>query len=66
MTRAGRYHLLLATGGRPVQHGWWHEEKTGRRNFDTWAREYSSMPDPQVTLTDEETSETLAEWPEAD
>ena len=25
----GRYHLLLSSGGQPVQHGWWSSEETG-------------------------------------
>ncbi|MEU0970328.1 hypothetical protein ABZ357_34770 [Streptomyces sp. NPDC005917] len=31
-----RYHLLLASGGRPVQHGWWQSEATARRKFVGW------------------------------
>ena len=64
MTSAGRYHLLLSSGGRPVQHGWWASEATARRKFARWVGEYSSMPEPQITLTDEETGEQLAEWPD--
>ncbi|MFJ5973494.1 hypothetical protein [Streptomyces sp. NPDC093060] len=65
MTSPGRYHLLLSSGGRPVQHGWWGSEALARRKFRNWVGEYGSMPEPRITLTDEETGEQLAVWPDA-
>ncbi|MFF5860766.1 hypothetical protein ACFY8B_35110 [Streptomyces sp. NPDC012751] len=64
MTGPGRYHLLLAAGGRPVLHGWWGREETEREKFRRWIGEYGSMPGARVTLTDETTGETLASWPD--
>ncbi|MET9073811.1 hypothetical protein ABZX95_16925 [Streptomyces sp. NPDC004232] len=65
MTSPGRYHLLLTTtDGRPVQRGWWHVEETARRKFVRWIGEYGSIPDARVTLTDEETGDQLAAWPD--
>ncbi|MFF5538540.1 hypothetical protein ACFY71_39845 [Streptomyces cinerochromogenes] len=61
---AGRYHLLLASGGRSVQHGWWHREDVARDKFRRWIGEYGSMPDARVTLTDDETSVVMAAWPD--
>jgi hypothetical protein len=61
--RPDRYHLLLASAGRPVQHGWWAREETARAKFTRWVGEYGALPDARVTLTDEETSETLTTWP---
>ncbi|MFI9244126.1 hypothetical protein ACIGXF_16410 [Streptomyces sp. NPDC053086] len=60
----GRYHLLLSSGGQPIQHGWWGSESTARRKFTRWIGEHGALPDAQVTLTDEETGETLTSWPE--
>ncbi|MFF4443138.1 hypothetical protein [Streptomyces sp. NPDC001621] len=28
--RPGRFHLLLASQGQPVQHGWWNSESVAR------------------------------------
>lgn len=64
MTSAGRYYLLLTTGGRPVQHGWWNAEATARRKFDSWVHAVGNMPDPRVTLTDVETGNILTAWPD--
>jgi hypothetical protein len=62
--RPGRYHLLLASAGRPVQHGWWDREETARRKFTTWVGEYGSMPDARITLVDEDTGTVLTTWPD--
>ncbi|MFF8589912.1 hypothetical protein ACF061_00490 [Streptomyces sp. NPDC015220] len=59
-----RYHLLLSSGGRPVQHGWWGSEATARRKFVGWVGEYGSMPGARITLTDETTGATLTTWPD--
>ncbi|MGW7823619.1 hypothetical protein ACWGLF_37115 [Streptomyces puniciscabiei] len=64
MTGAGRYHLLLTDGGRPVQHGWWRREETARDKFRRWVGEYGSVPDVRITLTDEDTGDVLAAWPQ--
>ncbi|MGW0771789.1 hypothetical protein [Streptomyces sp. NPDC002676] len=63
MTSTGRYHLLLATGGRQVQHGWWDREDTAHDKFRRWVGEYGSIPDARLTLIDEETDSVLATWP---
>lgn len=59
----GRYHLLLTTAGRPMQHGWWPVEATARAKFTTWIGSCSGLPEPRVTLVDEETGRVLATWP---
>ncbi|MFF4845581.1 hypothetical protein [Streptomyces collinus] len=64
MTGAGRYHLLLTSGGRPVLHGWWSVEATARDKFRRWVGEYGSMPGARITLTDEDTADVLATWPD--
>jgi hypothetical protein len=66
MTSPGRYHLLLTSGGRPVQHGWWNAEATARRKFVRWIGEHGALPEARITLTDEETGEQLDEWPDED
>lgn len=60
---AQRYHLLLAIDGRNVQHGWWGAEQVARRKFASWIGEHG-RPGARVALVDEETGETLTEWPE--
>ncbi|MFI1076249.1 hypothetical protein [Streptomyces puniciscabiei] len=60
----GRYHLLLTSGGRPGQHGWWNRGETARDIFRRWVGEYGSMADACVTLTDEETVGVVAAWPD--
>ncbi|MFF7127193.1 hypothetical protein [Streptomyces sp. NPDC008240] len=64
MTTPGRYHLLLTSCGQPVQHGWWGSEAVARDKFRRWIGEYGSLLEPRVTLTDEETGETLTTWPD--
>ncbi|WP_225825629.1 hypothetical protein [Streptomyces naphthomycinicus] len=64
MPDPSRYHLLLASSGRPVQHGWWANEATARRKLTRWVGEYGTIPGARITLTDEETAEELAAWPE--
>ena len=60
----GRYHLLLATAGRPIQHGWWGSEATARAKFTRWIGEHGGIPGARVTLVDEETGDVLTVWPE--
>ncbi|MEU0061067.1 hypothetical protein [Streptomyces sp. NPDC006334] len=57
-----RYHLLLTVDGRPVLHGWWASEATGRDQFQQIVGRHG-RPGVRVTLTDEETSTTLTSWP---
>ncbi|MFF4402652.1 hypothetical protein [Streptomyces sp. NPDC001480] len=64
MSSPGRYHLLLASGGRPVQHGWWIRSEVARDKFRRWVGEYGSMPGARVSLTDQDTGEVLASWPD--
>ncbi|AKN73653.1 hypothetical protein QR97_31315 [Streptomyces sp. PBH53] len=64
MVDSGRYHLLLTSDGRAVQHGWWHREEVARDKYRRWIGEYGSMPDARVTLTDDETSDVMAVWPD--
>jgi Zn/Cd-binding protein ZinT len=59
---ASRYHLLLEDGGRPVQHGWWDDETVARRKLAAWVGEWGRLG-VRVTLVDEETGETLDDWP---
>ncbi|MGV9565074.1 hypothetical protein [Streptomyces sp. NPDC003480] len=60
----GRYHLLLTTGGRPVQHGWWWSEDVARDKFRHWVGLYDgSMSGARVTLSVEDTGDVLDDWP---
>jgi hypothetical protein len=61
---SSRYHLLLTSGGRPVQHGWWGSEAVARDKFRRWVGEYGTLPQARVTLTDEEAGTVLTTWPE--
>lgn len=60
----GRYRVTVTVEGRPLMHGWWGSEATARRKFAAWVGEHGSRPSARVTLTDEETGETLTEWPD--
>ncbi|WP_185931394.1 hypothetical protein [Streptomyces sp. WAC08401] len=53
----------MTVEGRPLMHGWWGSEATARRKFVAWIGEHGSRTGARVTLTDEETGETLTEWP---
>ncbi|MER5914758.1 hypothetical protein ABT124_30895 [Streptomyces sp. NPDC001982] len=61
---AGRYHLVLASAGRPVQHGWWSDEAVARGKFVSWVGEYGTMPDARLVLADEAEARPLAVWPD--
>ncbi|MEV7684441.1 hypothetical protein [Streptomyces bungoensis] len=65
MEAVSRYHLLLTSNGRPVQHGWWGDETVARDKFRRWVGAVGNTPAPRVTLTDEETGTVLTTWPEA-
>ncbi|AKN73658.1 hypothetical protein QR97_31350 [Streptomyces sp. PBH53] len=64
MVASGRYHLLLTSGGRAVQHGWWGREQVARDKFRRWVGEYGGMPGSRITLVDEVAVVVLAVWPE--
>jgi len=57
----GRFHLTLTSAGRPVAHGWWGSEATARSKFAEWVGR--PVADARVTLVDEETGETIDDWP---
>ncbi|KMS79093.1 hypothetical protein ACH49_13650 [Streptomyces leeuwenhoekii] len=59
----GRYRVTLHAAGRAVAHGWWDPEETARRKLATWIGDWG-RPGARITLTDEETGETLTERPE--
>lgn len=56
-----RYHLSLTSAGRMVAQGWWGSETAARAKFAEWVG--SGVADARVTLVDDETGETLTEWP---
>ncbi|MFI6560419.1 hypothetical protein [Streptomyces sp. NPDC050534] len=58
-----RFHLLLAADGRPVAHGWWGSEATARTKFRRWVGDWGG-DGVRITLVDEDTGTTLAEWPD--
>ena len=58
-----RYHLTLSSAGRPAMHGWWADRAVADRKLLEWIGEYGSMPDARITLIDEDTGETLTDWP---
>ncbi|MET9909650.1 hypothetical protein ABZZ74_23095 [Streptomyces sp. NPDC006476] len=62
MTDPHRFHVTLASAGRPVMSGWWGSESTARDKFRDWVG--SGVADARVALVDEVTGETLAQWPE--
>lgn len=57
-----RFHVTLASAGRPVMHGWWGSELVARSKFRDWVG--SGVADARVVLVDEETGVTLDSWPE--
>lgn len=64
MTEQERFHLTLASAGRPVMHGWWASESTARKKHRDWIGEHGNLPAARITLVDEETGETLTTWPD--
>jgi NADPH-dependent ferric siderophore reductase len=59
-----RYHLILATAGRPVMHGWWADRATADRKFTAWiGGEHSSVDGARITLIDELDGTVLTTWP---
>ncbi|MEU9442900.1 hypothetical protein AB0D42_18645 [Streptomyces sp. NPDC048304] len=59
-----RYRLTLYLHGERALDGWWGSEATARDKFRRRVGAVGSMPEPRVTLTDEETGETLTTWPD--
>ncbi|SEB96505.1 hypothetical protein SAMN05216532_0043 [Streptomyces sp. 2231.1] len=60
---AGRFHLLLTSDGRAVQHGWRNSEHIAKRKFSIWVGERGTMPGARITLTDEQTGHMVMTWP---
>lgn len=59
----GRYRVSLTLDGRSTLHGWWEKEPVARHQFAGLVGQYG-QPGARVTLLDEETGETLTEWPD--
>lgn len=57
-----RYHLTLTAAGRAVAQGWWGSEAVARGKFTEWVGDWGKLG-ARVTLVDEETGETLDDWP---
>lgn len=62
--KAGRYHLMLTSDGRPVQHGWWGSDVVAGGKFTRWVGEYGDLPDARITLVDTEARTVIHRWPE--
>jgi hypothetical protein len=60
---AGRFHLTLFSGGRPVAHGWWGVRSTADAKLVAWIGELA-VDEPRLTLVDEETGAVLTTWPD--
>ncbi|MFD0053015.1 hypothetical protein ACFVHR_04725 [Streptomyces sp. NPDC127168] len=60
----GRFHLTLTAAGREMLHGWWASEPVARTKFTAWVGRHGDRPGARITLTDDETSETLTTWPD--
>lgn len=61
--RPGRFHLTLTRDGSPAMHGWWGSEAVARAKVVEWVGDWG-VPGVRITLVDEDTGETLTEWPE--
>lgn len=59
-----RYHLTLTSAGRRAMQGWWGSEETARDQLAVWVGNWGELPNARIALVDEETGETLKEWPE--
>ncbi len=64
LEQPGRFHLLLASRGQPVQHGWWNSESVARSKLARWVGAYGTMPGGRITLTDEDTDTVVQVWPQ--
>lgn len=47
-----------------MMHGWWGSERTARDMIPVWVGSWGELPDARISLVDEETGETLTEWPD--
>ncbi|MEV5236509.1 hypothetical protein [Streptomyces pseudogriseolus] len=59
----GRYRVTVVLDGRRTLRGWWNAEPVARRQFAGLVGQYG-RPGAHVILADEETGETLTEWPD--
>lgn len=64
MDAAERYHLTLTSSGRLVMQGWWGNHAVAAGKFRRWIGEHGTLPDPRVTLVDEEADTVLTTWPD--
>lgn len=64
MDAVERYHLTLTSSGRRVLQGWWGDRSVAEGKFRRWIGEHGALPDPRVTLVDEETGAMLTTWPD--
>jgi hypothetical protein len=58
-----RFHLMLATGDRPVMHGWWAALATAERKYTAWIGEHGSVDGARIALVDEQEQRVLKAWP---
>ncbi|MFJ9633856.1 hypothetical protein ACIRU8_39790 [Streptomyces sp. NPDC101175] len=58
-----RYHITRSAPGYPLASSWWRGEAAARARFAALVTEIGSLPGARITLADEETGETLDEWP---
>ncbi|MFI6491197.1 hypothetical protein [Streptomyces sp. NPDC050564] len=61
---AGRFHLTLHAGARPVMHGWWGKRATADDKFRRWIGEHGSVDGARITLIDEQEQQLLKTWPD--
>lgn len=61
---AERYHLTLTSRGHRVMQGWWGDRAVAEAKLTRWIGEHGVLPDPRVTLVDEETGAALTTWPD--
>jgi hypothetical protein len=59
----GRYRVTVTIDGAPVVQGWWADKSTAADKYTRWIGQHGGRAGARVTLTDEETGETLTEWP---
>lgn len=64
MNAVERYRLTLTSCGRRVMQGWWGDRAVAERKLTRWIGEHGTLPEPRVTLVDEETGSVLTTWPD--
>jgi hypothetical protein len=57
-----RFHLTLDAGEWPAMQGWWADRTTAEAKFKAWVGKHG-RDGVRITLVDEDTGTTLAEWP---